>query len=180
MYTHKYVLFVWHFQGIIFTPLEWDREVPISIYIWLFKVTNLRNHPTGIKWPRFLNMQSWYLIFKNYLIIEKKITLAVEILLEEGSHFVFYFQSRDSACHTSSYHTKHNHVQCTVTGVFEHLDSQIRVVQATWWYWEQTLVLVGVHLITLMYFTIYLETWNHSVVELPQKLLLDTILVNES
>lgn len=31
----------------------------------------------------------------------------------------------------------------------------------------------------LMYFSIYLEILNHSVVELPQKLLLCTVLVNE-
>lgn len=39
-------------------------------FVFDFSSKWLRNHLTGIKWPNFLNMQSWFLIFKK--ILDKK------------------------------------------------------------------------------------------------------------
>lgn len=135
MYIHKWVLFVqysWQLFSThsIFSIRMRQGKFLSQIQIWFLKLNYLRSHPTGIKWPSFINTQSWVLIFKKFLDNGRKHRLRSWILIggRRPSHGLLFSYEAEHHCHTQSHHTKHNHVQCIVTGVFEHLDSQIRVV----------------------------------------------------
>lgn len=74
MYIQKCVLFVQYtdsyFQHILFFSVKMRQGKFSFQFVFDFSSKWLRNHPTGIKWPNFLNMQSWFLIFKK--ILDKK------------------------------------------------------------------------------------------------------------
>lgn len=115
------------------------------------------------------------------MVIEENIAVAIESLLEEGDHLIVYCSvARLSVIATHSPTTQNIIMFNALWQVFLNIQTLKLELYRLQWYWEQTLGFVGVHLVMLMYFSIYLEILNHSVVELPQKLLLYTILVNES
>lgn len=131
MYTHSaYYLYRdldSYFQCILLSPLEWDKRW-LDLNLYLIP----QSHPAeeSPNWNKMTKFSKYAKLVSNlwkFLDKRKKNNLGSWIFSGRRRSLWILLFSPESDWHIPSRHRKHNHIQCIVTGVFEHLDSQIRV-----------------------------------------------------
>lgn len=108
------------------SPLEWDKRW-FDLNLYLIPQSHLAEEsPIWNKMTKFSKYAKLVSNLWKFLDKRKKINLGSWIFFGRRSLQILLF-SPEPDRHTPSLHRKHNHVQRIVTGVFEHLDSQVRV-----------------------------------------------------